>query len=127
MVKRFELKPQLFRAVAKPDNVSTQEIAKARPVYIYGLPSDGDGGVTKPVEWDDVKAKPDTFQPGEHKHTIDEVDGLGDSLDGKAGKEHTHEGEDIGPGQYYKGMGFSSLVEVVQLLEKRIEGLELGL
>ena len=37
MVTMFNPKPQLLRAVDKPDNVSSQEIAKARPVYIDGL------------------------------------------------------------------------------------------
>lgn len=44
MVTMFKPKPQLLRAVDKPDNVSTQEIAKARPVYIDGLPEGGGGG-----------------------------------------------------------------------------------
>lgn len=37
MVSMFNPKPQLFRAVDKPANVSSQEVAKARPVYIDGL------------------------------------------------------------------------------------------
>lgn len=41
MVTMFKPKPQLLRAVDKPDNVSSQEIAKARPVYIDGLPEGG--------------------------------------------------------------------------------------
>lgn len=45
MVTMFKPKPQLLRAVDKPENVSSQEIAKARPVYIDGLPEGGgDGG-----------------------------------------------------------------------------------
>lgn len=44
MVTMFNPKPQLLRAVDKPDNVSSQEIAKARPVYIDGLPEGGGGG-----------------------------------------------------------------------------------
>lgn len=43
MVTMFNPKPQLLRAVDKPENVSSQEIAKARPVYIDGL---ADGGPT---------------------------------------------------------------------------------
>lgn len=34
-------KPQLLRAVAKPANVGSGEVAKARPVYIDGLPEGG--------------------------------------------------------------------------------------
>lgn len=45
MVTMFNPKPQLFRSVEKPANVSTQEIANARPVYIDGLPSGGSGPV----------------------------------------------------------------------------------
>lgn len=44
MVTMFKPKPQLLRAVDKPENVSSQEIAKARPVYIDGLPEGGGGG-----------------------------------------------------------------------------------
>lgn len=44
MVTMFNPKPQLLRAVDKPDNVSSQEIAKARPVYIDGLPEGGNAG-----------------------------------------------------------------------------------
>lgn len=41
MVTMFNPKPQLLRAVDKPENVSSKEIAKARPVYIEGLPEGG--------------------------------------------------------------------------------------
>ena len=44
MVTMFKPKPQLMRSVAKPDNVSTKELAEARPVYIDGLPEGGGGG-----------------------------------------------------------------------------------
>lgn len=44
MVTMFNPKPQLFRSVEKPANVSTQEIANARPVYIDGI---GTGGATE--------------------------------------------------------------------------------
>lgn len=37
-------KPQLLRAVAKPDNVGSGEVAKARPVYIDGLTEGGGAG-----------------------------------------------------------------------------------
>lgn len=46
MVTMFKPKPQLLRAVDKPENVSSQEIAKARPVYIDGLPEGGGGPIT---------------------------------------------------------------------------------
>lgn len=45
MVTMFNPKPQLLRAVDKPENVSSQEIAKGRPVYIDGLPEGSSGPV----------------------------------------------------------------------------------
>lgn len=45
MVTMFKPKPQLMRSVAKPDNVSTKELAEARPVYIDGLPEGSSGPV----------------------------------------------------------------------------------
>ena len=41
MVTMFKPKPQLFRLVEKPDNVSTKELAEARPVYMDGLEAGG--------------------------------------------------------------------------------------
>lgn len=51
MVTMFNPKPQLMRSVAKPDNVSTKELAEARPVYIDGLP---EGGGSDPTAVADV-------------------------------------------------------------------------
>ena len=34
-------KPQLFKYVARPASVGNSEVAKARPVYIDGLPAGG--------------------------------------------------------------------------------------
>lgn len=51
MVTMFNPKPQLLRAVDKPENVSSKEIAKARPVYIDGLPE----GSSAPVAIADVE------------------------------------------------------------------------
>lgn len=36
--------PQFFKLVSKPENASDTDIAKARPVYIDGLPEGGGGG-----------------------------------------------------------------------------------
>lgn len=98
----FNPKPQLLRAVDKPENVSSQEIAKAQPVYIDGLPEGDSGAVTwasvtgKPTTfppvigtsastakagnyvpaWADVSGKPTTFTPATHTHTVANVTGL---------------------------------------------------
>lgn len=52
MVTMFNPKPQLLRAVDKPANVSSKEIASARPVYIDGLP---EGGDSSPITIADVE------------------------------------------------------------------------
>lgn len=59
MVTMFKPKPQLMRSVAKPDNVSTKELAQARPVYIDGLPEGGGGGGASTTDAITIKGIPD--------------------------------------------------------------------
>lgn len=61
MVTMFNPKPQLMRSVAKPDNVSTKELAEARPVYIDGLP-EGDSGPTAVADVTGLQAILDDYE-----------------------------------------------------------------
>ena len=50
------------------------------------------------VDWDNVQNKPDfdtIYAPIDHKHEIEDVNGLQDALDGKPGDDHTHEIADV--------------------------------
>lgn len=42
------------------------------------------------VSWDNVTDKPQTYPPGVHQHSITDVQGLNDALNGKAASNHTH-------------------------------------
>ena len=47
-------------------------------------------GSATSVPWSGVTGKPSTFTPSAHTHTIANVTGLQDALDGKAASSHTH-------------------------------------
>ena len=42
------------------------------------------GGDEVTIAWDDIDGKPETFIPASHTHTISDIEGLQDALDGKA-------------------------------------------
>ena len=60
------------------------------------LTTDGSGNLywsdaaTGSTSWDDIENKPTTFPPELHGHTISQVDGLQDELDGKSNTDHVH-------------------------------------
>ena len=45
---------------------------------------------TDTKDWESITGKPDSFLPSSHGHTISEITGLQDTLDGKASASHTH-------------------------------------
>ena len=45
------------------------------------------GGAPATVAWEDVTGKPTTFTPASHTHSIADIEGLQDILDGKADAE----------------------------------------
>lgn len=61
------------------------------PVKISQLGGGGGG----PVNWDDIQDKPTSFPPSSHTHSISDVSGLQNALDGKANTSHTHNISDI--------------------------------
>ena len=46
---------------------------------------------TDTKDWESITGKPDSFPPSSHGHTISEITGLKDTLDGKASSNHTHD------------------------------------
>ena len=46
---------------------------------------------TDTKDWESITGKPDSFPPSSHEHTISEITGLQDTLDGKASSDHTHD------------------------------------
>ena len=46
---------------------------------------------TDTKDWESITGKPDSFPPSSHGHTISEITGLQDTLDGKASSDHTHD------------------------------------
>ena len=52
-------------------------------VLLSEILPDLDGGEVT-VSWDDIDGKPETFIPASHTHTISDIEGLQDALDGKA-------------------------------------------
>lgn len=46
---------------------------------------------TRWPSWSEVTSKPTTFTPSSHNHTIEDVAGLQDALDGKAAVAHNHD------------------------------------
>src|SRR5690625_3133829 len=66
------------------------------------------------ITWDIISRKPDTFTPSEHTHALDEVDGLGGALDGKADVSHTHEVDDVDGLQEALDTGYRRGVSVTE-------------
>ena len=50
----------------------------------------GNAASASSVDWSGVQNKPSTFTPSAHTHTISNVTGLQDALNGKAASSHTH-------------------------------------
>ena len=45
---------------------------------------EGGGDAPSSIAWDDVTGKPTTFTPAAHTHSIADIEGLQEALDGKA-------------------------------------------
>ena len=50
----------------------------------------GNAATASSVDWSGVQNKPSTFTPSAHTHTISNITGLQDALNGKAASSHTH-------------------------------------
>lgn len=50
-----------------------------------------DAVFTDTKDWESITGKPDSFPASSHGHTVNEITGLQDTLDGKASSDHTHD------------------------------------
>ena len=80
-----------FSEIISPTFATKEEISEQLGNHTVKSDVPENAVFTDTKDWKSITGKPDSFPPSSHGHTISEITGLKDTLDGKASSNHTHD------------------------------------